>query len=89
MLDLIYEQGINLIVLDKKNVSIKDRCNINICSLPFFTGLSRTVKGNVISLSSHINVNWANNFSLSLSELEDLTMLDIFILISSIPFNVP
>lgn len=46
---------------------------------------SRAVKGSVIFLGSHIDVNWANNFSSSFSEL-DLATLDIFILISS-PFN--
>ena len=56
-------------------------------STPFFHKF-REVKGKVISLGSHINVNWANNFSSSFSESEDLTTLDIFILISSIPFNV-
>lgn len=48
---------------------------------------SRAVKGSVIFLGSHIDVNWANNFSSSFSELEDLATLDIFILISSNPFN--
>lgn len=50
---------------------------------------SRAVKGNVISLGCHINVNWANNFSSSFRELEDLaTPGYIFILLSSTLFNV-
>lgn len=61
-------------------------CNINVVHFPF-SHRSRAAKRNVISVASHINVYWAN-FSSSFSKLEDWATLDLFIFISSIPFNV-
>lgn len=62
-------------------------CNRNVVHFPF-SHRSRAVKGNIISVGSHISVNWANDFSSSFSEIEDWAALDIFMLISSTLFSV-